>query len=99
MSSPLISVLRNLKTEPGNHLLEHLKSEGWKVKSQYSPFAFDKGIDYDSYTLVRDGLVVHFEWDNWFEWTLTGPEAVLAELMHRFGLPGTLRPCPVPPAE
>lgn len=89
--------LKHVKTEPGNHLLEHMKSEGWKIKSQYSPLAFDKGIDYDCYTLVRDGQVVHLEWDNWFEWTLTGSDAVLTELMHRFGLSGTLRPCPTPP--
>jgi hypothetical protein len=82
-------ILENIETELGNTILAQLKSEGWKRKSQYSPFAFDKGIDYDSYTLKKDGQELFFEWDNWFEWKVSGPEDVLGVLAQRFAIKPT----------
>jgi len=56
--------LELINTEVGNRILDSLKAEGWRQVAQYSPLAFDKGIDYDSYRLRRglDELVL--EWDN-----------------------------------
>ena len=79
-------VIEHIETEPGNRILDTLKSEGWKVISQYSPLAFDKGIDYDSYTLRKDRQQLMFEWDNWFEWKISGPDEILTGLARRFGL-------------
>ena len=91
MSMSSQAVLKYLPTEQGNILLKRMTAAGWKIKSQYSPLAFDKGIDYDRYTLVRGTEMVQLEWDNWFEWSLTGSETLLTELMPRFGLSGTLQ--------
>lgn len=72
-------------TSKGNELLETLRSEGWKIKSQYSPLAFDKGIDYDRYELVLNEYELLLEWNNWFEWELTGADDLLLKLQTRFG--------------
>ncbi len=42
-----------LDTDYGIKIIDDLKSKGWKQTKQYSPFAFDKGIDFDSYTLKK----------------------------------------------
>ena len=84
-------VIEYIETELGNRLLDTLKSEGWRVVAQYSPLAFDKGIDYDSYTLRKDRQELLLEWDNWFEWKLTGPDELLTGLAGRFSL-GRIQP-------
>jgi len=79
-----LMMLENIDTELGNRIIEQLRSEGWKLRSQYSPFAFDKGIDYDSYTLRNKKVELVFEWDNWFEWKVNGPDEILQALAKRF---------------
>ena len=44
--------IEDIETEVGNELIEKLKKDGWKQKSQY-PFVFDKGIDYDFYIFQK----------------------------------------------
>ncbi|RKF18900.1 hypothetical protein DBZ36_10360 [Alginatibacterium sediminis] len=66
--------------------MEQLKREGWKVRSQYSPLAFDKGIDFDSYELVLGSSTLYMQWDNWFEWKLSGPPTFIEQLKQRFEL-------------
>ena len=73
-------IIEFIDTSKGNDILDQLKSEGWKIKSQYNPLAFDKGIDYDCYELVLGGQKISFEWDNWFEWTLKGSEDLFKNL-------------------
>lgn len=75
--------LEGIETEVGNRLLESLKAEGWAQVGQYSPLAFDKGIDYDCYRLCKDGHELKLEWDNWSEWTLSGPAEQVAEIARR----------------
>lgn len=83
-------ILEFIETAKGNEILDQLKSEGWKTKSQYSPLAFDKGIDYDRYELVLKDKAIVFEWTNWFEWELTGTEEILGEIKQRFLSPNYL---------
>lgn len=78
--------LENIDTQVGNRLLETLKAEGWRQVEQYSPLAFDKGIDYDSYRLRRGLEELRLEWDNWFEWKLSGPRERIEEIAERFSL-------------
>lgn len=77
-----------IETEKGNEILIRLKEEGWRVADQYNQYAFDKGIDYDSYTLRKGDKELHFEWTNWFEWEIQGNEAEIGVLIKRFGLQG-----------
>ena len=85
MKQPPVTI-ENIETKLGNSIIDRLKSEKWKVVSQYSPFAFDKGIDFDSYTLQKDGREVTFEWDNWFEWKMSGGKSTIAEISRKFSL-------------
>jgi hypothetical protein len=75
--------ITGVKTDAGNELLRVLKQEGWRVLDQYSPLAFDKGIDFDSYTLGKGGEPLRFEWTNWFEWDIEGSEPVLNDIRAR----------------
>lgn len=78
--------LKNIETEVGNRILDSLKAEGWRQVAQYSPMAFDKSIDYDSYRLRRGLDELRLEWDNWFEWTLSGPSRLVDDIAERFSL-------------
>lgn len=78
--------LKNIETEVGNRILDSLKAEGWRQVARYSPMAFDKGIDYDSYRLRRGLEELRLEWDNWFEWTLSGPSRLVDDIAERFSL-------------
>lgn len=78
--------LEAIDTEVGNRILESLKANGWRQVAQYSPLAFDKGIDYDSYRLRRGLEELRLEWDNWFEWKLSGPRERIEEIAERFSL-------------
>lgn len=81
-----------LETELGNRILDALKQRGWKLTQQYAPLAFDKGIDFDSYTFENGEQKLYFEWTNWFEWEVTGTSPALEDLALAYRL--TLRPGP-----
>jgi hypothetical protein len=66
--------IEDIETELGNSLLKYLVANNWKVVNEYSDMMFDKGIDYDSYTLKSDTYKIEMDWDNWFEWKVTGTE-------------------------
>lgn len=78
--------LEMIDTEVGNGILDSLKAEGWRQVAQYSPLAFDKGIDYDSYRLRRGRDELNLEWDNWLEWKISGPGKIVEEIAQRFSL-------------
>ena len=76
--------LENIDTQVGNRILDTLKAEGWRQVEQFSPLAIQKGIDYDSYRLRRGLDELRLEWDNWFEWKLSGPRERIEEIAERF---------------
>ncbi len=78
--------LVDIKTETGNQILEDLLSEGWKKTREYSPVAFDKGIDFDSYELKKDNSKLKFKWTNWFEWEIFGEENELQIIAKKYDL-------------
>lgn len=80
------SIIEDIPTELGNDILETLKRNGWKVRKQYNIFAFDKGVDFDSYTLKKGTDKLHFKWTNWFEWEIKGNPDIIKELADRFDL-------------
>lgn len=70
--------ITDINTELGNRILTHLVDAGWRVEYEYPESTIDKGIDFDAYTLVREGQKLDFEWDNWDEWQICGsPSAIL----------------------
>jgi len=80
------AIIEYIDTDLGNDILSKLKLEKWKVASQYNRLAFDKGIDFDCYTLKKNGEELYFEWDNWFEWKITGSEKIITSLAKQFSL-------------
>lgn len=72
--------LEDIKTDTGARLLDTLRDNGWRVASEYSPAAFDKGIDFDAYTLKRGEHCLEFEWSNWLEWSIEGDAEALAQV-------------------
>lgn len=75
-----------LETALGNRILEALRQRGWKCTQEYWPLAFDKGIDFDSYTFEKGEQRLYFEWTNWFEWEVTGTSPALEDLARAYGL-------------
>ena len=75
-----------VETALGNRIMDALKQRGWKLTQQYSPLAFDKGIDFDSYTFKNREQKLHFEWTNWFEWEVTGTSPTPEDLARAYGL-------------
>ena len=78
--------LENIETELGNRILEELKNQGWKIVQQYSPMAFDKGVDFDSYKLRKAESTLNFEWTNWLEWEIIGEESELQTIAKAYKL-------------
>ncbi len=76
----------HIETELGNQIIEALLKAGWKKAKAYHVLAFDKGIDFDSYTLKQDGSQLHFEWTNWFEWEVTGSRHAVEALIKTYDL-------------
>ena len=79
-------IIADIPTELGNDIIETLKKNGWKIRKQYNLFAFDKGIDFDSYTLKKGTDMLHFEWTNWFEWEIKGNPEKIIELADEYKL-------------
>lgn len=75
--------ITDVKTETGIKLLRALKQEGWTVLDQYDPSAFDKGVDFDSYTLMMGEERLRFQWTNWLEWDIEGSASLLDEISIR----------------
>lgn len=75
-----------IDTELGNRMIEALKQHGWKLTQEYPFLAFDKGIDFDSYTFEQGDQSLYFEWTNWFEWEVTGTSPALEDLARAYRL-------------
>jgi hypothetical protein len=80
----------NIKTETFNTILAELQEEGWSKTYVYD--GFDAWIDYGRVDLINDGIKLKFEWDNWSEGVIEGPEKLLLALTARYSLkkPGPL---------
>lgn len=76
----------SIKTETGNQILKTLvKANGWRIQAQYDENAFDKGIDFNSYSLEKEGIELYFEWTNWLEWEISGDPEIIQKLSQDFG--------------
>jgi len=76
----------DVDTYLGNRILENCLSDGWKKKSEYCRLMFDKGIDFDAYTIGKDKKLLKFEWSNWEEWEISGSEEVINWLIKKYQL-------------
>ncbi len=76
--------INGIPTDTFYQMLADLGTEQWKTVSEYA--GFDKGIDYDLVVLKRQGIKLKFEWDNWFEGNVKGPDILVQELRERYRL-------------
>jgi hypothetical protein len=74
-----------IDTDIGDKIIDDLKESGWRLVDEY-PMVFDKGIDYDFYTLELDNKTIKFEWTNWFEWEISGTEESLIQMSKKYKL-------------
>ena len=78
-------LITDIPTETFNQILADLCADGWRVVSEYN--GFDAWIDYGSVVLRRDGETLTFEWTNWFEGEVYGPDALILKLQEKYDLP------------
>jgi len=82
MSSSL--VIKDVKTPLWNQIIDSYKADGWKTEYEYDQF--DKGIDHDFVRLSKNGEVLLFGWDNWFEGEIRCSDERRSEMEARFNL-------------
>lgn len=84
-AGPTITVC-DIETGLGNRVLTQLVRAGWVVEYEYPDSAIDKGIDFNAYTIARDGERLEFEWTNWDEWQIRGSRSVIEAICAEFGI-------------
>ncbi len=77
-------LISDIPTHTFNLMVSELRSEKWKKVAEYD--GFDAWIDYGMVVLKKSGVKLKFEWDNWFEGSVRGPDVLLQELQKRYKL-------------
>jgi hypothetical protein len=70
--------IEDIPTEIFNQVLEDFQKSGWRRVYEYD--GFDAWMDYGKVVLQREGETLTFEWDNWFEGVIEGPDLYLENL-------------------
>lgn len=77
--------IEHVETETWHRVIEDLEAEGFEEVYCYG--GMDAGIDYSRFDLKnRDGELVVFEWDNWFEGEIRGEPERLEALREKYRL-------------
>ena len=74
----------DIPTDIFYQIISELRSEEWKAVLEYA--GFYAGTDYDLVVLKRQGVKLKFEWDNWLEGSVEGPNTQVQELRARYSL-------------
>ena len=74
----------DIKTDVFNRIVEELRSEGWKKIEEYDNV--DAWIDYGMVRLKKDDVTVKFEWTNWDEGSVDGPDDLVHALKAKYAL-------------
>lgn len=78
--------LQDIPTGVFNAILkEHLEA-GWNKVYEYT--GFDAWIDYGRVDLRKGGAALVFEWTNWDEGEIAGPEELISRISREYQLPG-----------
>lgn len=77
-------LVTDIPTATFNQIIEDLRGSGWKTISEYA--GMDAWIDYGKVVLRLGSVKLTFEWDNWFEGNIDGPDVVVKELQERYAL-------------
>jgi len=77
-------LITGIETHTFHQIVADLRSEGWETISEYD--GFDVWIDYGKIVLRKDETDLTFEWDNWSEGEVAGPEKLLQALKEKYVL-------------
>ncbi len=77
-------ILTGIKTETFNQVVKDLRSEGWKKIEEYDNI--DAWIDYGMVRLKRKDIVLKFEWTNWEEGSVDGPDDLVQAIKSKYAL-------------
>ncbi|MDR8523183.1 hypothetical protein [Shewanella fidelis] len=79
-----LKIIQDIPTDDFNRILEHHLSDGWVKTYEYD--GFDAWIDYGKVKLIKYGVKLNFEWDNWCEGEIIGKAKDIDSLASKFGL-------------
>ena len=74
----------DIKTETFNRIVKELRSEGWRKIEEYDNV--DAWIDYGMVRLKKNDVTLKFEWTNWEEGSVEGPEEIVQALKTTYHL-------------
>ena len=74
----------DIPTDTFNRIVKELRADGWRKTEEYDNF--DAWIDYGMLVLEKDGTSLRFEWDNWMEGAVDGPDEVVQEIRGKYSL-------------
>lgn len=85
-----LATIQGIETDRLGDMLRVLQGEGWNKTFEYA--GPDAWIDYACVRLKRDRIILKFEWDNWDEGSVEGPEPVIRSVAERFGYTSSRQP-------
>lgn len=76
--------LAGIPTDTFNQIVKELRADGWTKTDEYDNV--DAWSDYGMVVLKKGRASLKFEWDNWMEGTVDGPDEVVHEIRTRYSL-------------
>jgi hypothetical protein len=76
--------IEDIPTATFNLIVDELKADGWEITEEYD--GFDAWIDFGRLLMVKDGVSLKLEWDNWMEGIVEGPEDIVEDIRRRHQL-------------
>lgn len=73
-----LATIKDIPTDKFNSLIESMILSGWAKTYEYD--GFDAWIDYGKVKLNKNGVKLTFEWDNWTEGSVEGPEKLISSI-------------------
>ena len=74
----------DIKTDTFNRIVKDFRAEGWKKIEEYDNI--DAWIDYGMVRLKKGSAVLTFEWTNWDEGSVEGPDDTVLAIKSKYGL-------------
>jgi len=85
----MLSVFNNVRIDDiesdiFNSIIDGLIEQEWNAKNTYDEF--NAWIDYGRIVLNKNGVKLIFEWDNWTEGVIKGPNEKVSEISKDYNL-------------
>jgi hypothetical protein len=80
----MVMTVTDIKTDAFNQIVKDLRKEGWRRIEEYDNI--DAWIDYGMVRLKKKGVILKFEWTNWDEGSVEGPDDVVQAIKSKYEL-------------